>query len=157
MSKRSFFEKLTGSVRLDDEPEEERIITRNVSRGGGNMVQGEWGPEEELEGELTVDMYQTGDAIIVKTMAAGVRPEDLDISISRDSVTIKGRRETSREINAEDYFYRELYWGAFSRTLMLPAEIDVENSQAVEKHGLVILTLPKVNKERQTKLKVKSN
>jgi len=157
-NKRSFFERLTGSVRIDDDFEELQNVPRPTVRGGQVQPSGNegWSPEE-MDGELTVDMYQNSDAIIVKTMAAGVKPEDLDISISRDSVTIKGRRESSREVNEEDYFYRELYWGSFSRTLMLPAEVDVEGSQAVEKHGLVIITMPKINKERQTKLRVKSN
>lgn len=157
MSKRSFFERLTGSVRLDDE-ERELSIMRN-GRGSSTAAVGamQESVEEETDGELTVDMYHTPDAIIIKTMAAGVKPEDLDVSISRDSVTVRGHREEAREVSDDDYFHRELYWGSFSRTIALPAEIDIENAEAAEKHGLVILTLPKINKERQTKLRVKSN
>jgi HSP20 family protein len=88
-------------------------------------------------------------------MVAGVKPDDLDISITRDMITIKGKRETEREILDEDYFHRELYWGSFSRTIMLPAEIEVEEAEAVEKHGLLILKLPKIDKHKQTRLKVK--
>jgi len=159
--KRSFFERLTGSVRIDED-EEDGYESRELPRSMSIQRSRDTSPEpaewaEETEGELTVDMYQTPDSVVVKTMTAGVKPDDLDISISRDSITIKGRRETAREVNEEDYFHRELYWGTFSRTLMLPAEVDVENSQAVEKHGLVIITMPKINKERQTKLRVKSN
>ena len=88
-------------------------------------------------------------------MVAGVKPEDLDISITRDMVTIKGKRETERFINEEDYYHKELYWGSFSRTIMLPSEVDVEESEAIEKHGLLILRLPKIDKSRQTRLKVK--
>ncbi len=153
MSKRSFFERLTGSVRLEDTAEES--VPKSITRGNSLGAMEEWA--EETEGELTVDMYQTPENIVVKTMAAGVKPEDLDISITRDSITVKGSRGESREVNEEDYFHKELYWGTFSRTLTLPAEVDVENAQAVEKHGLVIITLPKINKERQTKLRVKSN
>ena len=157
MSKRSFFERLTGSVRLEDEPEERDLtITRNGRRTGEIQK----APEliaEASDGELTVDMYQTPDAIIIKTMAAGVKPEDLDVSISRDSVTVRGHREEAREVSDDEYFHRELYWGSFSRTIALPAEIDIENAEAAEKHGLVILTLPKINKERQTKLRLRSN
>jgi len=157
-NRRSFFERLTGGVRIDDNFEEEspRDFQRPAIRTNPNQNATEW-EQEELEGELTVDMYQTPDSIVVKTMAAGVKPDDLDISISRDAITIRGKRESSREVNEQDYYCKELYWGAFSRTLALPDEIDVEQAQAVEKHGLVIITLPKINKDRQAKLKVKSN
>ena len=89
-------------------------------------------------------------------MLAGVRPEDLDISITRDLVTVKGRREQHSEVQGPDYFFQELYWGSFSRTIVLPQEVEIEEAEATEKHGLLILKLPKVDKGRQTKLKVKS-
>ena len=116
-----------------------------------------WADEEtESEGELTVDVYQTADSIVIKSMIAGVRPEDLDISITRDSVTIRGHREEERIAKDDDYFARELYWGSFSRTVQLPEEIDVDEAEAIEKHGLLILKLPKLDKKRQSKLKVKT-
>ena len=115
----------------------------------------DWLDDESEDGQLTVDVYQTPSQIIIKTMVAGVRPEDLDVSITRDMVTIKGKRETERSVSDENYFHRELYWGSFSRTIMLPAEVEVEECEAVEKHGLLILTLPKIDKHKETKLKVK--
>lgn len=157
--KRSFFERLTGTVnpqeRDDDEPMEER---RLPVKGSGSKkavpVAEERAPED---GELTVDVYQTPDDIIIKTIAAGVRPEDLDISITRDMVTIRGSRQESSEVSEGDYFHRELYWGSFSRTILLPQEIDVDASEASERHGLLMLRLPKLDKSRQTKLKVRSS
>ncbi len=155
--KKSFFERLTGSVRIDNEDEmvEEREISRIEPRSNGKNAS-TWIEEEERDGELTVDVYQTPELIVIKTMIAGVRPEDLDISITRDMVTIKGRREEEKILREEDYFARELYWGSFSRTINLPAEIDVDESEAIEKHGLLILKLPKLDKKRQSKLKVKT-
>lgn len=143
-SKKTFFERLTGTVKLEDEnfaDEPER----------NNMLE-----EVEEEGQLTIDVHQTPDEIIIKTMVAGVRPEDLDINITRDMVTIRGRREESSEIDEGDYFHRELYWGSFSRTIMLPEEIEVEEAEAVERHGLLTIKLPKVDKAKQNKLRVKS-
>ena len=90
-------------------------------------------------------------------MVAGVKPEDLDVSITRDMVTIKGKRETERTVSDDDYFHRELYWGTFSRNIVLPQEIDVDGAEAIEKHGLLILRLPKLDKHRSTKLKVRGN
>lgn len=149
---RSFFEKLTGSIRMDEIPEDE-IIEEKISKTSPKAD--DWLADEEEEGQLTVDVYQTPGEIVIKSMVAGVKPEDLDISITRDMVTIKGKRETERFVKEEDYFHRELYWGSFSRSIMLPAEIDVEEAEAIEKHGLLILRLPKVDKNRQTRLKVK--
>ena len=149
--KKSFFEKLTGTVRMDDARElarEEREMAK--------LSTSEWIDDEDKEGELTADVYQTADMLIIKTMIAGVRPEDLDISITRDLVTIKGKREEERVAKDDDYFLRELYWGSFSRTISLPEEIDVDESEAIEKHGLLILKLPKLDKKRQSKLKVKT-
>lgn len=144
---RSFFEKLTGSSRDDSD---EVVETAPKSANGEDWVTGE--PEE---GQLTIDVYQTPDEIIIKSMVAGVKPEDLDIAITRDMVTIKGKRETERFVKDEDYFHQELYWGSFSRTIMLPAEVEVEEAEAVEKHGLLIIRLPKIDKNKQTRLKVR--
>lgn len=149
-TKKSFFERLTGTIRLDEDTAEEVEIA--VENQTGN-----WLEEEEKDGELTVDVHQTADKIIVKTMVAGVRPEDLDISITRDMVTIRGKREEERSVKDEDFFYRELYWGSFSRTITLPQEVEIDTAEAVEKHGLLILKLTKVDKGRQTKVRVKSN
>jgi HSP20 family protein len=145
--KKSFFERITGTVRMDDEMDtKEKDDSKNLVT---------WEEEEEKEGELTVDVYQTSDMIVIKAMIAGVRPEDLDISITRDMVTVKGKREEEKTAKDDDYFLRELYWGSFSRTITLPEEIDVDEAEAIEKHGLLILKLPKLDKKRQSKLKVK--
>ncbi len=148
--KRSFFERLTGTVRMDDEAE-----VKVAKKGGADAAS--WIEEEaDKDAELTIDVYQTPDMIVVKSMIAGVRPEDLDVSITRDMVTIRGTREEERVANEGDYFARELFWGSFSRTIALPEEIDVDEAEAVEKHGLLILKLPKLDKKRQSKLKVKT-
>jgi HSP20 family protein len=151
---RSFFEKLTGSMRMDEEMDEE-IIEEKPAQNKLIQKGEDWLSEEEEEGQLTVDVYQTPGEIVIKSMVAGVKPEDLDISITRDMVTIKGKRETERFVKEEDYFHRELYWGTFSRSIMLPAEVDVEEAEAIEKHGLLIIRLPKVDKNKQTRLRVK--
>jgi HSP20 family protein len=147
--KKSFFERITGTVRMDDdeiESKEEKETARSISA---------WDDEDEKVGELTVDVYQTADMIVIKAMIAGVKPEDLDISITRDLVTIEGKREGEKTAKDDDYFMRELYWGSFLRSISLPEEIDVDEAEAIEKHGLLILKLPKLDKKKQSKLKVK--
>jgi HSP20 family protein len=178
--KKSFFERLAGSIsvededdsvdfvspRIEEEPEEEVSIKHvgqkhtatQLARPKHHVVEEEV-DEEEVdmeEGELSVDVYQTSSEIIIEAMVAGVKPEDLHLSITRDMVTIKGRRDGNTQVNHDDYFYKELYWGTFTRTILLPHEVEIEEAEAVEKHGLLIIRLPKVDKARQTKLKVKS-
>ena len=159
--KKSFFERLAGSVMVEDNDKDEEVEIDRKSAKKFNeaekIVSSLHGEEEEEEdGELSVDVYQTQNEIIIEAMLAGVKPEDLQISITRDMVTIKGRRDGNTQISDDDYFYRELYWGSFSRSILLPHEIEIESVEAVEKHGLLIVRLPKVDKARQAKVKVKS-
>ncbi len=150
--KRSFFEKLTGSVRIEDDDLEPAVPIK-----ARNNESAEWLEEEAEDGQLTVDVYETPSEIIIKTMVAGVKPEDLDISITREMVTIRGKREEDRSASSEDYFHRELYWGSFSRTIVLPKEVDIDEAEAVEKYGLLILKLPKLDKNKEARLKVRGS
>lgn len=111
---------------------------------------------DEGDGQLTVDLYQTTDDIILESPIAGVKPEDLDISITSESVTIKGSRQKDRRIKDEDYFYQECYWGKFSRSIILPQEVDAEKSEALIKNGVLTITLPKLNRQRSKKIRVQS-
>jgi len=166
LKKRSFLERLTGSIRLEDEEEEAPTNLyagplKRINISGKDIegfVEEEKEPikEEEQEAELTLDLYQTEDEIIVQAMIAGVHPDNLSINITRDSITIRGRREENQSINRENYHLKELYWGTFSRTISLPEEVNLEEAEALEKHGLLIIKLPKIDKNRETKLKVKS-
>lgn len=155
LKKKSFFEKLTGGIKFDDESEflvdeEPKLMKKN------HEVEFKEEAEEEQDGELTIDLYQTNGEIVVQSMIAGVLPENLSIMITRDTLTIKGKREENRSIKEGDYYVRELYWGSFSRTISLPEEVDPEEAEAIEKHGLLVIKLPKINKHKQTNLKVKS-
>lgn len=155
--KRSFFERLTGSV----DNEEEVSFTRNYSGGSikeniRDKKNNDWMEEENEEAELSVDVYQTLTDIVVQTMIAGVKPEDLKLSIARDTVTISGKREENRNIDEENYFIKELYWGKFSRTISLPLEVEPEEVEAIEKHGLITIKIKKVDKEKRNTIKVKS-
>ncbi len=174
--KKSLFEWLTGSAEDDfsfDELEQGGSSYRTAvqsERSGKHLplqVQGGSVPaaaiaEDEEAGELAIDVFQTSTHIVIKAMIAGVKPEDLDVSITRDMVTIRGRRERSAEgglpgQGGNDFFFQELYWGAFTRTIVLPQEVEIEEAEATERHGLLTIKLPKLDKGRQAKLKVKSN
>ncbi len=155
-NKGSFFERLTGAVRLDDDEEEKSGKEIFPAKKGGSA--GPFGADEQdEEAELSIDVYQTPSEIVVKTMVAGVKPDDLDVSITRDSVTVRGERSEDRTVSGDDYLHRELFWGAFSRTIALPEEVDVDGAEASEKYGMLILRLPKLDKNKQTRLRVKGN
>ena len=149
-NKKSFFERLTGSVSLnrDESPSAEELPEEPKSQA--------WIKESNEEGELAVDVYQTPNAIVVKTMIAGVRLEDLNVTITREMVTIKGKRDEEPGISNDDYFQQELYWGSFSRTILLPAEVEAEEAEATESHGLLTIVLPKIDKEKTKRLKIRT-
>lgn len=166
MKKPSFLDRLTGGGQAD---EYDRILDDKHQFGDDDdlSVQDTYQEEEEewdhgdagstQDGELPVDMYQTNDAIIIRALVAGVSPNDLEISITRDMVTIRGVREEYQEAHDDGYFHRELFWGSFSRTLVLPEEVAIDEAEAQEKHGLLEIKLPKLDKHRSTQLRVKSN
>jgi len=112
--------------------------------------------EDSGSGELAVDVYQTPDSIVIKALVAGVQPQTIDISLTREMLTISGIRQDEREVEEDNYYQRELYWGSFSRTILLPEEVDVDRAEASERHGILMIRLPKINKKRETKLKVRA-
>ncbi len=167
MSKPSFFQRLTGAAEsehyedfFEDTQTQEATFPVKTTERRGTRVQArepEWQPEaSDGEGELAVDVYQTADSIVVKALVAGVQPQTIDIALTREMLTISGIRTDEREVDEDNYFQRELYWGSFSRTILLPEEVDVERAEASEKHGILMIRLPKINKKRETKLKVRA-
>lgn len=113
--------------------------------------------EEEVEGQLTVDVYQNEDWIVVQSTIAGVDSDNLEINITNESVTIHGKREKTEKIDEKDYFYQECFWGRFSRSIILPQEVDPEKSTASLKNGVLIIRMPKLNRKKAKKLKVKTD
>ena len=111
--------------------------------------------DENFDGQLAVDVYQTDKDIIIKSTIAGVKVEDLDISLHNDMLTIRGLRQKEEEIGAEDYFYQECYWGGFSRSIILPVEVKDQEIAASLKNGILTIVLPKAEKSKLKIVKVK--
>ena len=109
---------------------------------------------EESEGQLAVDVYQTPTEIVIQSTVAGVDPENLDIAITNESVTVRGRRERFERVKDDDYFYQECYWGRFARSVILPQEVDPEKAVASLKNGVLSIRFPKLNREKVKKLRV---
>jgi len=188
MKKRSFFERLAGNLRFNDNEEEhdtdeqaktprrpllsssdedDSVAAQHANTPRRELpLQGEphshqaltTAPsiEEEEVGELPVDLYQTSNEIIIQTLIAGVMPEHLSISITRDQVTISGKREANKSVPHDAYELRELYWGSFERTVELPEEVEIDSSEAIERHGMLMIKMPKLDKRRKNVLKIKS-
>jgi HSP20 family protein len=115
------------------------------------------GPRNESEGWLTIDVYQTPQDIVVESAVAGVNPDELDITATTDSIAIKGERRRSKEVKDGDYLYQECYWGKFSRSVILPQEVDPDNATVDFKNGILTVHLPKVMKQKSKKLKVRAS
>ncbi len=144
----SFLEKLTGPIYENraaknmPEPKEEKQ-TQETDWGG------------ETEGQLSIDVFQTPIDIVIKSTIAGVKPEDLDIAITNDMVTIRGKRQAEEDPTKDDYFYQECYWGPFSRSIILPVDVQTEKSLATLKNGVLVIKLPKSEKIKTKKIEIK--
>lgn len=159
---KEFFEKLAGISYGESEPEPQLV------RASKAAVEEKVEPKEDLlkisgedfdfddaEGHLTIDVYQTAENIVIESTIAGINSDDLDISITPESVTIKGSRQKKEKVKKDDYLYQECFWGKFSRSIILPQEIDPDKSQATLKDGILKIVLPKVSKTKSKKVRVK--
>lgn len=108
------------------------------------------------EGQLAVDVFQTDSEIVIQSAIAGVKPEDLDISIEADNVLIKGNREMPDENKEKNYFYQECYWGPFSRQIILSEETDPGRAEAIMKEGVLTIRIPKIERKKKTKISIKT-
>lgn len=106
------------------------------------------------EGHLIVDVYQTEDEIVVQSLIAGANRDNLDIQVTTEMVTIKGRRDRGEEVKSSDFYHRELFWGPFSRAVILPVDVDADSAKASYKNGILTIRLPKLEKVRTKKLKI---
>lgn len=149
--KKSFFERLMGGDREQTEESFEDGAAPAIKTEKPRVT----GPASDEEGELLVDVYHTPDEIVIQAILGGVERDEIDISATQDMITIRATREHPEEVGRENYYYQELYWGTFSRSIMLPQEIDIDATQANFSNGLLTIRLPKIDKERVEKIKVK--
>ena len=154
---KKFFDKLAGDGEAVVKPEIDAELAKSspaVARRAADDTLEEFTGEDE--GQLAIDLYQTPTEIIVESPIAGVASEDIDVGITSEAVTIRGKRERERTVREEDYVYQECYWGRFSRSVALPQEVDAEKAEAAIKNGVLVIRLPKLNRLKAKKLKVKS-
>ena len=123
------------NIEKDQDIPEEKILIES----GDNL---------ETDGRLTVDIYQTSSDLIIQSAVAGVDLKDLDISIDKDLILIKGKRNRPNREKG-DYFCKECYWGTFSRKIILPVEVNCDKIQAILKKGILTIRIPKKTKEEK--------
>jgi len=109
------------------------------------------------EGKLTIDAYETSSDIVIQTAIAGVKLGDFDISIENDMLEIRGvRKEPEGDKSKKNYFFEECYWGSFSRKIILPKEVDNSRARASMKEGILIIKIPKIERERKRKIRLRA-
>jgi len=102
-----------------------------------------------------LDVYQTPGEIVAKGTLPGVKPADVNIDITGDTLTVKGDSKAEQEIKREDYLYQERRYGAFSRTVVLPVELKSDKAEATMEDGVLTLTIPKTEEVKPKAIKVK--
>lgn len=106
------------------------------------------------EGQLSVDVGQTDNKLVIVATMAGAKPEDISININNDLLTIRGKREKQVQVKEEDYFYKECYWGTFSRTIVLPVDVLTDQASATMKNGVLTIIIPKESAKKKVPIEV---
>lgn len=143
-----FLSKLTGGNEPENNFEENEIFDTDINYSVDEIV------EDNNQISLSVDAFEDDDNIYIKAFIPSVDPKDLDIDISRDTVIVSGERTFVDEISNDQYFQKELSWGKFSKRILLPKEVDIENIKASAHNGTLTLKLPKTDKDRKVKVKI---
>src|SRR3989338_2257575 len=146
----SFLEKITGPISKEKPDNKPVPDPKKTEKENEN----DWAPSE-TEGQLSVDVFQTPADIVINSTIAGVTPAHLDIAITNDMVTIRGRRESDDDLKKDDYFYQECYWGPFSRSIILPVDVQTDKSLATLKNGVLTIKLPKSEKIKTKKIEIR--
>jgi len=114
----------------------------------------QWDEDEPVAGQLAVDVYETKEKLMVKGRVAGVNKSELDVSISDNTLTVKGTLSAGNEDGVENYFLQECYWGEFSRSIVLPVPVKEDEIEAVLKDGVLTISFSKVKQDTVKKIQV---
>lgn len=123
-------------------------------QGAAGPAASDWDDEEPVPGQLAVDVYETRDKLVVKARTAGVNKNDLDVSISDNTLSVRGTLSAGNEDDVENYFVQECYWGEFSRSIALPVPVKEEEIEAMLKDGVLTISFAKVKQDTVKKIEV---
>ncbi len=136
----------------DDQPQTNDDSTGTAAQG--QATADEWDEEDAVPGQLAVDVYETRERLVVKARTAGVNKPDLDVSISDNTLSIRGTLSAGNEEDVENYFVQECYWGEFSRSIALPVPVKEDEIEAVLKDGVLTVSFTKVKQDTVKKIQV---
>lgn len=152
MTKKSIWSKLTKLDEEDLKKEGVEIIKKQEKKEKKKIEEKKelWLPQIS-EGKLSLDVYVEDKNIVVISTIAGVKPEDLEITIDRDILTIKGERKREEPVDKVRYLHQECFWGRFSRTIILPCQVKIDEIKATLKNGILTINLPKKEEKEEVK------
>lgn len=133
---------------------EDEVQADQVDQPTPEDVADEWSEDEPVAGQLAVDVYETKEKLIVKGRVAGVNKSDLDVSISDNTLTVRGTLNAGNEDDVENYFLQECYWGEFSRSIVLPVPVKEDEIEATLKDGVLTISFSKVKQDTVKKIQV---
>jgi len=105
-------------------------------------------------GQLVVDVYETEKELIIQSAIAGIKTDQIDVSLENDILIIKGERDNPSKDKGQRYFLKECYWGPFSKEIILPREIDTSRIDAKVKEGILTVRMPKIERSKNKKISV---
>jgi HSP20 family protein len=154
-------DELTAAFLGDDEFDQNDQPQQQPNTGGAQQSQpqavptdDDWAEEDAVPGQLAVDVYETREKLVVKARTAGVNKHDLDVSISDNTLSIRGTLSAGNEDDVENYFVQECYWGEFSRSIALPVPVKEDEIEAVLKDGVLTVSFTKVKQDTVKKIQV---
>ncbi len=147
-------DELTAAFLGDDEMPTMQEEPVQDNQGTSGPAASDWDDEEPVPGQLAVDVYETKDKLVVKARTAGVNKNDLDVSISDNTLSVRGTLSAGNEDDVENYFVQECYWGEFSRSIALPVPVKEEEIEAMLKDGVLTISFAKVKQDTVKKIEI---
>jgi len=133
---------------------DEDLPTTNDPNAEAAATNDEWDEDDTIPGQLAIDVYETKEKLVVKARTAGVNKHDLDVSISDNTLSIRGTLSAGGETEVENYFVQECYWGEFSRSIALPVPVKEDEIEAVLKDGVLTISFTKVKQDTVKKIQI---
>ena len=153
----AFMDDHSGDMLVEEEPVDTPVDTQNAVTEQiyeEEVADDDWDEDEDIPGQLAVDVYETADKLIIKARTAGIERKDLDVSISDNILTISGVLSGSEDDKVVQWHIQECYWGEFSRTIALPVQVKEDGVEAVLKDGVLTVSFEKEKTEAKKRILV---
>ena len=153
----AFMDDNSGDMLVEEEPVDTPVDTQNAVTEQiyeEEVADDDWDEDEDIPGQLAVDVYETADKLIIKARTAGIERKDLDVSISDNILTISGVLSGSEDDKVVQWHIQECYWGEFSRTIALPVQVKEDGVEAVLKDGVLTVSFEKEKTEAKKRILV---